>query len=140
MTTTTRRWRADVTPTKLRELQRCPQRAFFVHGLGLNDPGHEAREVGGIVHDVLARVAHTRIGAGELFATVRVDDLRRALEERGGSPGAVERAAELLDALASELSFLHTVAVQEPWQLRLGHDEESGGGLERSREVDHLRS
>ncbi|MGE3376472.1 MAG: RecB family exonuclease [Vicinamibacteria bacterium] len=123
---TSDRHRADITPTKLRELQRCPQRAFFVHGLGLADPGHEAREVGGIVHDVLARVARERLGVAEPSARVQAAELRRALEDRGGSPGAVVRAAELLDALAPELSFAHTVAAKERWQLRLGHDEESG--------------
>lgn len=121
------RWRTDITPTKLRDLQVCPLKAHFRHDLGLTDPGHEGREVGGIVHHCLTRIARPRL-TQELPGdqAVHPDELTRALEEEGGSPRAVERAAEILQQVAGDLDFSHTIAVDEPWQLDLGRDEATG--------------
>ena len=125
------RRRTDITPSKLRDLEVCPLKAHFRHGMGLSEPGDEHREVGGIVHACLAAVARPRLPGGELppAHAVHEGELFAALEAHGGSPGAVRRAAEILVPLAPALDFSTALAVEARWQLELGWDPESGWAI-----------
>ncbi|MGE0709134.1 MAG: PD-(D/E)XK nuclease family protein [Planctomycetota bacterium] len=124
------RRRTDVTPTQLRDLEACPLRAHLRHRCGLTDPGDEQREVGGIVAACLAAVTRPRLAQGELRGrAVAAGELLAALEARGGSPGAVRRAAEILEPLASQLDLAHTVAVEDSWQLEVGRDPRTGWAI-----------
>ncbi len=141
---------ADVTPTLVRELERCPLRAALGREraapspAGLAELADERREVGRLVHACLAAAGRRRLPGRELPAFHRptAPELVTLLEQVGGPPAALRRAAELLEALAAELDLSRLIAVEEPWQLEIGRDPDTGrpvvaGG--RFERVDQLR-